>query len=155
MRRAVWPVTRPLAYQLGPLAALWAYDREVNAVWLNGCFRPPNRLTQGVYVFVLSHGRQFTTCLAGNLRSREIHGCLPEDEKMNIQLATGCLARRDFISLGVGRAIPSGAVGWRGKSGKRLSDAAVSQSETNHDRSIVMALRIMSTASESFPRGLR
>jgi hypothetical protein len=89
MRRLVGPVTGALAYQLGPLSALWANDREVNAVRLHSYFRPANGLALGVYVFVLRHVRQFATHLAGNLRSRVIHWCLPEDEKMNIQLATG------------------------------------------------------------------
>jgi hypothetical protein len=66
-----------LAYLLGPVAALWAYDREVNAIRLNGHFRPLYVLAGPFYVIVLNHKRYVTTHFARQLLE-EFHRCCPK-----------------------------------------------------------------------------
>jgi hypothetical protein len=64
-------------YQLGPLAAVWACDREVNAVRLNGRFRPLYALAGPFSVFVLNHVRYIAAHFARYPRE-EFHRCCPK-----------------------------------------------------------------------------
>jgi hypothetical protein len=65
--------------ELLTLAALRAFDREVNALGLHGRLRPLDRFSERINVGILSDRRSLTADFAWNMR-RRCHVTVPEEK---------------------------------------------------------------------------